>query len=98
MPEQSTGPKRARPTFRVPKQSCPNCWHKLDVASVETSKHAPVEGDFTICIHCAAILVWAQSMKLRLPDHLEAAQAANNQTIGLLRASIIKQIKKREFA
>lgn len=96
MGEETTKLKRSRPTFRVPKQSCPFCWHKVDIASVETSKAPPAEGDFTLCIHCAAVLVWGSGMRLRLPDRLEAAIAAENQTIGLLRASILRSIRHQD--
>lgn len=84
--------QRDRPHYKIPRQSCPECWHKVDVASVETSEAPPVEGDFSICVHCATILVWGEHMKLRRPDEIEAQAAARSQTIGLLRASIIRTI------
>jgi hypothetical protein len=82
---------------RFLRQFCPECWHRVDTLRIlETSKAPPAEGDFTLCIHCAAVLVWGEGMRLRLPDQLEAAIAGENQTIGLLQASIIRTIRHQE--
>lgn len=92
-----TQTKRKRPQFTVPKQMCPSCWHALEQVSVETSRKPPVEGDYTICIHCGAVLVFGESLKLRLPTESDAQLAASNQTIGLLRASVLRTIRRQEF-
>lgn len=49
-------------TVRLPPQFCPVCFHLLDAATNMTSAEPPVEGDFTICIGCRAVLRWGAGM------------------------------------
>jgi hypothetical protein len=50
-------------------QLCPKCMVMLDAATNASGHNAPVPGDFTVCINCAAILTFDTDMQL-LPAEL----------------------------
>ena len=58
---------RWRWPYVTPKTRCPVCRHRFDRASTILRHAAPREGDITICIGCASILVFTQGLQVRVP-------------------------------
>lgn len=61
------------PMSRVPESPCPNCGHVMNGATDPEDEDAvPVPGDATVCIDCAALLVFGPELQLGLmsPAHL----------------------------
>lgn len=48
---------------RVPRTTCPSCKKKLD-AAFSIKGRSPSEGDISICINCAEILVFGKDLIL----------------------------------
>jgi len=48
-----------------PQSTCLNCGATLDHATSVGGEHAPRSGDFTICIKCQAVMVFADDLSLR---------------------------------
>lgn len=57
-------PKIYMDETRLPKTCCPWCWTLLDSASNVYAPGPPQPGDFTICIHCTAVLKYTATMQL----------------------------------
>lgn len=59
----------------LPSSRCPNCRSVSDCASPMFSKqvHRPRPGDFSLCAHCATLLVFDENLKLREPTEKETA-------------------------
>lgn len=53
---------------RMPETRCPRCGATFDAASDEWNEHprGPRAGDMTICVYCAAVLVFEEQLALRL--------------------------------
>lgn len=51
-------------TIHVPTSRCPHCDHELDAASGMTQDAVPKQGDFVVCIKCAEILKFSDTMKI----------------------------------
>lgn len=58
---------------RLPHHECPSCEMALDAATDAYGEATPEPGDLTVCIYCAAILVFTDTMGLRLPTDEEFA-------------------------
>lgn len=59
---------------RVPPCLCPRCGQLLDAATDATLEGKyPSPGDFSVCLKCAAVLVFTDNFKLRLATSLELA-------------------------
>ena len=56
---------------------CPACDVPISASSPldETEEAPPEEGDFSICIVCAAILVYTKALELRLASREELIEA-----------------------
>ncbi|HVQ49770.1 MAG TPA: hypothetical protein VMS92_06950 [Mycobacterium sp.] len=52
-------------TTRYPSTSCPHCGYKMDAASPVEGTGVPSEGDFSVCINCAGLMVFTHDMTLR---------------------------------
>lgn len=61
--------------LRVPEHPCPRCKHPLDSATpVNDVLHpAPVPGDASVCINCAAPLVFNDDMSVRAMSNKDLA-------------------------
>src|SRR5258706_4935128 len=56
-------------------ESCPHCGALLNAATCITERDTnPEEGDYTICIVCGHLLVFAADLSLRLPTEIEQAR------------------------
>lgn len=63
-------------TTRLPYDTCPYCNHRLDAVSGVTEKGGddpgkPDPGSLSVCISCAQVLIFDDTMKLRKPAHNE---------------------------
>ena len=56
---------------QVPVTTCPLCGHKFDKAGGVNCEEAPKEGDVTICIMCAGVLIFDRSRKARAATDAE---------------------------
>ena len=60
---------------RVPPSPCPCCAAVLDMSGDVFADGPPAgPGDFTLCVECAAILVFGSDMQLRVPRRSEVAR------------------------
>ena len=57
-------PKIHMSESRVKGSCCPWCWTFLDCVSNVYSPDSPEPGDFTVCIHCGAVLKFNAEMQL----------------------------------
>lgn len=52
----------------TPTTPCPNCGSPLEMHAPSTGgEGSPVSGDVTICLYCAAVLVFDEDLKPRMP-------------------------------
>lgn len=64
------------PLSLMPASQCPNCNALLDCATLPNQKHErPQSGDFTICLHCAEILVFTETLQLRRAEFKDFMEA-----------------------
>lgn len=54
-----------RDTFRIRENICPYCNKKLDACSNMTGEDGPDDGDFTLCLYCAAVLRFNNDLTIR---------------------------------
>lgn len=58
-----------RPSHKTPKDACPVCEYEVDRASGVNTDTPPQEGDLSICLRCAAVLVFDEDLHLGIfPD------------------------------
>jgi hypothetical protein len=55
----------AGPTHRHVASTCPNCRSHMSASTGVDGPRAPKPGDFTLCAHCEALLVFTPNMTLR---------------------------------
>jgi hypothetical protein len=69
----------------LPPSRCPNCGKVLDAATGVDEKglhqRLPAAGDFTVCIGCGHIMVFANDLTLRNPTAAEMREIAGNRHI-----------------
>ena len=93
-------------TTRTPMTLCPACGAPRDAATDPTdTDQAASPGDFSVCIECAALQVFAADLALRRPTEAEAAEAAllpgvqalqrAARELGALRAVIPASLRSR---
>lgn len=56
---------------RMPETTCPVCGKILDGASTMSSGGRPKGGDISVCIYCARVLVFTDTLELRKPTPAE---------------------------
>jgi len=52
-------------TVRVPARKCPQCRALLDAVTDPREGKHPKPGDFSVCIHCACLMVFNDDLTLR---------------------------------
>lgn len=78
----------------VPANDCPSCGKNLDIATSIDGDFKPRVGDLTVCIKCAAFLVFGEDFSLRLITPEEMGGLEDDTRITLLRTrKAIKTIK-----
>lgn len=82
--------------IRMPKAYCPSCIGELDcVTPVGGDSSGPQEGDLSVCIHCAAPLMFDAQLKLNVLTEETMNQLPNSSYIELKTAiRAVRQIKK----
>jgi uncharacterized protein with PIN domain len=71
----------------TPESNCPSCGKLLDAAS--SFKNAvPSPGDFSICINCGHILVFADDLTVRNPTDAEIVEIAGNRDLILMQKAL----------
>lgn len=52
---------------RIPERTCPHCGYLFDaIGTADGSAGRPKRGDATVCLNCAAILVFTSPVELRV--------------------------------
>jgi hypothetical protein len=89
-------------TTRLPPRLCPECGTLLDAASAPKSDARPSPGDWTVCIHCAAALVFDTELKVQAPGFgaLEALALTEPETAAQLRRhqAAVRQLQQKHPA
>ncbi len=82
-------------TTRVAPDVCPYCQHELDtVTSAPMNPEAtPSEGDITVCIECASVLIFKEDLTVRKPDATEMFWAMGMPEV-LLVIGAVKAMKR----
>lgn len=75
---------------------CPYCEYKLDAATGANTDALPEEGDWTVCIDCAGLLLFDKELKLRCPTPMEKKHMEQDPEIVKV-LGYLKQIHKREL-
>jgi hypothetical protein len=66
---------------RVPASNCPNCGKLCDAVTRIEEDATPSPGDFTICLDCKHLMVFADDLTLRNPTDAEIVEAAGDPEI-----------------
>lgn len=74
----------------MPKDKCPFCDYKVDCASAIKGKNKPSEGDVSLCLSCAQILIFGKGLKLRVPTQEEYIEASNMKSLKEMQVAIRK--------
>lgn len=83
------------PEHDVTPNRCPHCEHILEGATGVTTQNAPKPGDVTLCIYCAAVLVFQDDMRVRLPVEEEANEFASNGELMKMQKIVKLAIRRR---
>lgn len=72
-------PRLQATSHRVVESSCPNCGNKADAATaVGNVDLTPRPGDYTVCVCCGHVLVYADDLKVREPTEKEIDRIAGH--------------------
>lgn len=73
-------------TFRTEPNKCPSCSKTLNACTNTSGSSEPEPGDFTLCLYCAAICCFTESLSLRLatPTDLRELDFKQPEMLGLL--------------
>jgi hypothetical protein len=79
-------------------EPCPKCGYLLDAASGLDHEESPTAGDFTLCLSCAAILVFDAELHVVLASvaALEALDADTFMQLMRVRQCVIRVQEKRD--
>jgi len=75
--------------MHTPPTTCPSCQHVIDGAGRVTGDSRPEAGDFTVCVYCASVAVFTETLMLRTLTDEERAIAETepdlNEMVRLIR-------------
>jgi hypothetical protein len=75
-PEQSKARETEKEVYHYEPRPCPDCGYKMDSATTTIRDgRGPRAGDFTVCLECAAALVFTADMGLRAATLEETSKA-----------------------
>jgi len=81
--------------FFLTSYSCPYCGTKLDACTqVEGRDHGPEEGDVSLCINCAGIMVFIDRFTVRQATDEEQREALEDASVQKAK-QIIERMRKR---
>lgn len=66
-------------TTRTPETICPTCGNVNDAATCVEGEHSPSPGDVSVCLYCAAILIFTDELETRLPTEREMIDLQTSQ-------------------
>jgi hypothetical protein len=73
---RQTKQRRRGSTTVIPMQHCPACLAPLNRATAAEGKRGPRAGDLNVCIKCAAVSMYDDTLKLRSVNDTEMAALA----------------------
>ena len=77
-------------SFQMPRSTCPYCGHDVDFAANAVRAGAPVPGDVTVCIKCAAPSVFDDDLQLRKPGPIEALALLEDDDVKRVRQAVLE--------
>lgn len=77
-------------TTRTETRWCPKCFQMLDAITALLDEVKPVPGDFTVCIGCASVLRFTETMDFELSS-LEAIPTRSR----MMFARVVQAVKAR---
>ena len=77
-------------TTRLPDSQCCECGHRVTSSG---GPDRPLPGDFTLCIRCGSLNVFAEELTLRAPTDEELLEAAVNSDLQEMRRAILRMHK-----
>lgn len=80
---------------RVPESRCPYCDYKLDAAG-HPDGHTPSEGDASVCLSCAQVMVFAADLTVRKPTPEERREIEADPRVQQYQRAV-RQIDRREL-
>lgn len=63
-------------TTRLKDRPCPKCGKILNASTDPNGLASPSEGDATVCLGCAGILLFDKNLDFRIPNQSELAEIA----------------------
>ena len=77
---------------------CPKCGLKLDGFTDPDGHEHPLPGDFTICVGCAGMLRYTDTLSLKIvtPEDLLEAGAETQETLVRTREVVFEAIKRKK--
>jgi hypothetical protein len=79
---------------KVPETRCPYCDHYLDAAGDPKGVRGPQEGDLSVCISCAQVLVFTADLTVRKPTLVELHEAEADPMVRRFQEAV-RQIDRR---
>jgi hypothetical protein len=91
------------PVTRLPETRCPACNVDISAASDPRNERSPKANDYSLCIHCAAVLIFNDDLTLRIATANDMAEMSDDghASIGryqqaILMMNAMKKIKAAE--
>lgn len=80
----------------IPENNCTNCGKRLDaVDNLGEEEEMPEPGNFTVCLGCGHVMVFAEGLSLRDPDDSEIHEIAGNpELLKIMKMSAAFQLWK----
>lgn len=84
-------------TIRTPACQCPKCDCTIDAAtSADNTQSVPEEGDVSVCINCASMLIFKEDMTMRLMSKDEFMNLPQDITIMLVK--MVSKVTMQKFS
>jgi len=75
---------------------CPHCGAKLDTSTeLGHEDHAPVPGDYSMCLHCGVILIYTPELQVRRAELEDLAKLPKETLLLLMRAQYAQSLASR---
>lgn len=68
---------------------CLNCKSSLDAAAMLDGDSAPSPGDFTVCVDCGYVMVFADDLSFRELTHEELLEANDDPDVRMVVRAVI---------
>lgn len=79
-------------TTEMPTTLCPGCGTDLSAATALVDGERPAHGDYSVCVACTSMLVYTESLTVRLlePEEFTAMDPETAELIGQIRAVMVQ--------